>query len=152
MLLPMSPTDSMFLLGESRDQPMHVGGLALFEPPDGADAATVLAMLDAALTRGDVAPGMTFLHLEHPAHYVTAQRSTVVCSGKAKGHMNSASTAREERPDELRTSRFRSTSTIALGSALPGAAPALVLTGSFALCALVAVLVSACVGIAAHMI
>ncbi|AQA22164.1 acyltransferase domain protein [Rhodococcus sp. MTM3W5.2] len=26
MLLPMAPTDSMFLLGESRDHPMHVGG------------------------------------------------------------------------------------------------------------------------------
>ncbi|WP_092808312.1 hypothetical protein [Rhodococcus globerulus] len=66
--------------------------------------------------------------------------------------MNSPSTTREPRPDDLRTSRFRSTSTIALGSALPGAAPALILTGSFALCALVAVLVAACVGIAAHMI
>ncbi|OYD61372.1 WS/DGAT/MGAT family O-acyltransferase [Rhodococcus sp. OK302] len=56
MLLPMSPTDSMFLLGESRDHPMHVGGLALFEPPDGADAQTMRAMLDAALARGTVAP------------------------------------------------------------------------------------------------
>ena len=32
----MSPTDSMFLLTESREHPMHVGGLQLFEPPDGA--------------------------------------------------------------------------------------------------------------------
>ncbi|NMM90979.1 diacylglycerol O-acyltransferase [Rhodococcus sp. SRB_17] len=56
MLLPMSPTDSMFLLGESRDHPMHVGGLALFEPPDGADAQAVRAMLDTALARGTVAP------------------------------------------------------------------------------------------------
>lgn len=56
MLLPMSPTDSMFLLGESRDQPMHVGGVALFEPPEGADAHAVRVMLDAALARGEVAP------------------------------------------------------------------------------------------------
>ena len=29
----MSPTDSMFLIGESREQPMHVGGLQVFELP-----------------------------------------------------------------------------------------------------------------------
>ncbi|WP_024793470.1 WS/DGAT/MGAT family O-acyltransferase [Tomitella biformata] len=56
MLLPMSPTDSMFLIGESRDHPMHVGGLALFAPPEAADARDVRSMLDAALTRGEVAP------------------------------------------------------------------------------------------------
>ena len=32
----MPPTDSMFLLAESREHPMHVGGLQLFVPPDGA--------------------------------------------------------------------------------------------------------------------
>ncbi|SHV35336.1 Diacylglycerol O-acyltransferase [Mycobacteroides abscessus subsp. abscessus] len=32
----MSPTDAMFLLGESREHPMHVGGLQLFTPPEGA--------------------------------------------------------------------------------------------------------------------
>ncbi|TJZ77898.1 wax ester/triacylglycerol synthase family O-acyltransferase [Rhodococcus oryzae] len=56
MLLPMAPTDSMFLLGESRDHPMHVGGLALFAPPDGGDARDVRALLDSSLGRGDVAP------------------------------------------------------------------------------------------------
>ena len=56
MLLPMSPTDSLFLLGESREHPMHVGGLALFTPPDGADAADVRAMFEDALTSGEVAP------------------------------------------------------------------------------------------------
>lgn len=30
------PTDAIFLLGESREHPMHVGGLQLFEPPPGA--------------------------------------------------------------------------------------------------------------------
>src|SRR5437764_580439 len=33
----MSPLDSMFLIGESREQPMHVGSLQVFELPDGAD-------------------------------------------------------------------------------------------------------------------
>ncbi|MCA1656086.1 MAG: wax ester/triacylglycerol synthase family O-acyltransferase, partial [Pseudonocardiaceae bacterium] len=32
----MPVTDSMFLLAESREHPMHVGGLQLFELPDGA--------------------------------------------------------------------------------------------------------------------
>ena len=32
----MPPTDSMFLLAETREHPMHVGGLQLFELPEGA--------------------------------------------------------------------------------------------------------------------
>ncbi|MFC7446510.1 WS/DGAT/MGAT family O-acyltransferase [Rhodococcus daqingensis] len=56
MLLPMSPADSMFLLAESSEHPMHVGGLALFTPQDGADAADVLATLEEALTHDSVAP------------------------------------------------------------------------------------------------
>jgi WS/DGAT/MGAT family acyltransferase len=32
----MPPTDSMFLLAESREHPMHVGGLQLFTPPEDA--------------------------------------------------------------------------------------------------------------------
>ena len=32
----MPPTDSLFLLGEAREHPMHVGGLQLFELPEGA--------------------------------------------------------------------------------------------------------------------
>ncbi|OYD61486.1 WS/DGAT/MGAT family acyltransferase [Rhodococcus sp. OK302] len=52
----MPPADSMFLLGESRDHPMHVGGLALFEPPDGADAQAMRSMFGAALARDAVAP------------------------------------------------------------------------------------------------
>lgn len=33
---PMPINDSLFLLAESRQTPMHVGGMLLFEPPDGA--------------------------------------------------------------------------------------------------------------------
>lgn len=55
-------------------------------------------------------------------------------------------------PTEPENSRFRSTSFIALGSAVPASAPALALTGSIALCALVAVLVVACIGLAALVI
>ncbi|MFE5700834.1 wax ester/triacylglycerol synthase family O-acyltransferase [Rhodococcus koreensis] len=56
MLLPMSPTDSLFLLGESREHPMHVGGLAVFTPPDGTDAADIGAMFETAATSDEVAP------------------------------------------------------------------------------------------------
>ncbi|PXW24473.1 UNVERIFIED_CONTAM: WS/DGAT/MGAT family acyltransferase, partial [Williamsia faeni] len=56
MLLPMSPTDSMFLLGESREHPMHVGALALFTPPDDGDAADLSALFEDALAQDVVAP------------------------------------------------------------------------------------------------
>src|SRR5690348_5215084 len=56
MLLPMPPTSSMFLLAETREHPMHVGGLQLFQPPDGADALDVRAMFDEAMTSAQVAP------------------------------------------------------------------------------------------------
>ncbi|HMC71391.1 MAG TPA: wax ester/triacylglycerol synthase domain-containing protein, partial [Mycobacteriales bacterium] len=52
----MSPTDSMFLIGESREQPMHVGSLQVFELPDGADPDLLrMALLD-MLQQTDVAP------------------------------------------------------------------------------------------------
>ncbi|TCN55780.1 WS/DGAT/MGAT family acyltransferase [Rhodococcus sp. SMB37] len=54
--LPMSPTDSMFLLGESREHPMHVGGLILFTPPDGGDAPDMRAAFDRALGEPDADP------------------------------------------------------------------------------------------------
>ncbi|MFM1730759.1 wax ester/triacylglycerol synthase family O-acyltransferase [Prescottella soli] len=56
MPLPMSPADSVFLHGESREHPMHVGGLVLLQPPDGADAHDVREMLDTAIARNQVTP------------------------------------------------------------------------------------------------
>ncbi|MEV0945356.1 wax ester/triacylglycerol synthase family O-acyltransferase [Rhodococcus sp. NPDC049939] len=53
MLLPMSPVDSMFLLAESREHPMHVGSLEIFQPPEGVDAHDMFAMLDRAVADGD---------------------------------------------------------------------------------------------------
>jgi WS/DGAT/MGAT family acyltransferase len=52
----MSPTDSMFLIGESREQPMHVGSLQVFELPDGADAGLLRTTLLDLLRQDDVAP------------------------------------------------------------------------------------------------
>ena len=33
---PISPMDALFLIGESREHPMHVGSLQLFKPPEDA--------------------------------------------------------------------------------------------------------------------
>lgn len=53
------PTDSVFLLGESREHPMHVGGLALYEPPAGADQGFVREFYDRLVAQQDFQP--TFL-------------------------------------------------------------------------------------------
>lgn len=56
MLRPMSPTDSLFLLIESREHPMHVGGLQLFRPPEGADALDVQEIYRTMIANTDIAP------------------------------------------------------------------------------------------------
>jgi diacylglycerol O-acyltransferase len=55
MLIPMSPTDSLFLLAESENCQMQVGGLALFSPAEGARASDVREMFAAAVARDKVA-------------------------------------------------------------------------------------------------
>src|SRR3954469_23844739 len=52
----MPPTDSMFLIPESREQPMHVGSLQLFELPDGADRSLIRETYEALLATTDIAP------------------------------------------------------------------------------------------------
>jgi WS/DGAT/MGAT family acyltransferase len=52
----MSPTDSLFIIPESREQPMHVGSLQLFDLPDGADRSMIRETYEALLTSVDVAP------------------------------------------------------------------------------------------------
>ena len=59
----MSPTDSIFLLAESREHPMHVGGLSLFEPPEGAGPEFVRDFTDALIANEEFQP--TFR--KHPA-------------------------------------------------------------------------------------
>jgi diacylglycerol O-acyltransferase len=56
MLLPMPPTDALFLLAETREHPMHVGSLQLFVPPDGADPLDVRTMFENELAKDEVAP------------------------------------------------------------------------------------------------
>lgn len=67
MLLPMSPTSSMFLIAETREHPMHVGGLQLFRPPDGADALDIRALFESAIADDEVAP----LFLKRPRRSLT---------------------------------------------------------------------------------
>ena len=61
----ISPTDSIFLLGESREHPMHVGGLQLFDPPDDAGPNFLRESYEAMLACRDVQP--TFR--KHPAFF-----------------------------------------------------------------------------------
>jgi WS/DGAT/MGAT family acyltransferase len=52
----ISPTDSIFLLGETREHPMHVGGLMLFEPPEGSGREFVGDIYHAMSTARDFQP------------------------------------------------------------------------------------------------
>src|ERR1700743_1353338 len=55
----MMPTDSVFLPGESREHPMHGGGLQLYEPPEGAGDDFIREFYDTLVAQQDFQP--TFL-------------------------------------------------------------------------------------------
>jgi diacylglycerol O-acyltransferase len=50
------PADAVFLLGESREHPMHVGGLQLYEPPAGAGPEFVREFYDNLVAQQDFQP------------------------------------------------------------------------------------------------
>jgi diacylglycerol O-acyltransferase / wax synthase len=52
----MSPTDSMFLVGESREHPMHVAGLQLFEPPEGSGPEFIRELHQSIVENDDFQP------------------------------------------------------------------------------------------------
>lgn len=54
----MQPVDAMFLIGESREHPMHVGGLQLFELPPDAGPDHVNKLYHELLTFTDLLPLM----------------------------------------------------------------------------------------------
>lgn len=62
----IKPTDAIFLLGESREHPMHVGGLQLFKPPPGAGRGFVTDLYKSLAAQPDFQP--TFR--KHPASLV----------------------------------------------------------------------------------
>jgi len=52
----ISPTDAIFLLGESREHPMHVGGLQLFRPPPGAGPQFARESYEALIANDEFEP------------------------------------------------------------------------------------------------
>lgn len=52
----MSPVDALFVAAESREHPLHVGALQLFQPPGGAGRAFVRETHRAMLECQDIAP------------------------------------------------------------------------------------------------
>ncbi len=59
----ISPLDSLFLVGEAREHPMHVAGLQLFEPPEGAGPDYIRELYADLIARDDISA--TFR--KHPA-------------------------------------------------------------------------------------
>jgi WS/DGAT/MGAT family acyltransferase len=62
---PISPTDALFLIGESREHPMHVGSLQLFRPPEDAGPHFAREAYQAMLGCTEIQP--TFR--KHPAFF-----------------------------------------------------------------------------------
>ncbi len=62
MVTPIDPTASGFLLAENRNMPMHVGGLQLFEKPEGAGRSYIRDMFEQMRDVDEIAP----LFLKHP--------------------------------------------------------------------------------------
>ena len=56
MATPLDPTASAFLLAENRQQPMHVGGLQLFRPPENAGPDYVREMFASSLSYEEISP------------------------------------------------------------------------------------------------
>lgn len=59
----IAPLDSLFLVGEAREHPMHVAGLQLFEPPEGAGPDFIRELYADLIARDDISA--TFR--KHPA-------------------------------------------------------------------------------------
>jgi diacylglycerol O-acyltransferase / wax synthase len=59
---PIDPTAAGFLLAENRNMPMHVGGLQLFEKPEGAGRNYTREMFETMRDVDEIAP----LFLKHP--------------------------------------------------------------------------------------
>jgi len=62
----MMPTDAVFLLSESREHPMHVGGLQLYQRPEGAGPEFVREFYERLVAQKDFQP--TFL--KRPATFL----------------------------------------------------------------------------------
>jgi diacylglycerol O-acyltransferase len=56
MAVPMDPTSAGFMIADSRNTPMHVGGLQLFTPPEGAGPTWIRDMYDESIITTEAAP------------------------------------------------------------------------------------------------
>ncbi len=66
MVHPLDPTAAGFLMAENRRMPMHVGGLQLFQKPEGAGRNYVADLYTQLRESDDIAP----LFLKHPVRSV----------------------------------------------------------------------------------
>src|SRR6201989_2449004 len=106
----ISPTDSMFLIGESREHPMHVAGLALFESPEGSGPEFVSELHEAIVKNDDFKP--TFR--KHPGRMlggISNLRGSVDDKMYINYHLRSAGLPKPGRVRELLelTSRLHGT-------------------------------------------
>ena len=67
MVVPIDPTSAAFLFAENRQMPMHVGGLQLFEKPEGAPRDYARQMYESMANDTDVAP----LFLKRPTRGIS---------------------------------------------------------------------------------
>ena len=67
MAVPMDPTSAAFLFAENRQMPMHVGGLQLFEKPEGAPRDYVRKIYEQMSQVDEMAP----LFLKRPTRGIT---------------------------------------------------------------------------------
>ena len=67
MAVPIDPTSAAFLFAENRQMPMHVGGLQLFEKPEGAPRDYVRRLYEQMSAHDDIAP----LFLRRPTRGIT---------------------------------------------------------------------------------
>lgn len=84
----ISPTDAIFLLNESREHPMHVGSLQLFEPPEGAGPEFARSvhqqLLESAVTEPTFRSGpveSSAASRISPGPTTTRSTSTTTCNG-----------------------------------------------------------------------
>ncbi len=67
MFVPMDPTAQGFMIAESRKTPMHVGGMHLYSPPEGAGPGWARETYERFLEADNVAP----LYLKRPHRSLT---------------------------------------------------------------------------------
>ena len=66
MVVPIDPTSASFLFAENRQMPMHVGGLALYEKPEGAPRNYARKMYESMSQVEEIAP----LFLKRPTRSI----------------------------------------------------------------------------------